>query len=171
MSSKRKPEASSKAKPKQEPFDWTQFTLRIVIAAPVTRVFSAWTDDTIIIHWFTEIAKVEPKKNGAIHFEWLAGDKLDARFLAFEKNKRIMFVFGTKGEQVEVLLKKVTGGTLCELHQFGMSTSPRSKISMHMGCREGWTFFLTNLKSFLEHGIDLRSHTPTESYRQNYVNN
>jgi len=168
LASKKTPAA--KAKPRQKPFDWTQFTLRIVIAVPVSRVFTAWTDDTIITRWFTEIAKVEPKKNGAIHFEWLAGDKLDARFLAFEKDRKILFIFGSKGEKVEVSFKKVTGGTLCEIHQFDMSTSPKSKVSMHMGCREGWTFFLTNLKSYLENSVDLRSHTRSQSYRQNYVN-
>jgi uncharacterized protein YndB with AHSA1/START domain len=164
------PKKQPAAKPKPKPFDWTQFTLRIVIAVPPSKIFSAWTDDAIITRWFTEIAKVDPKKNGAIHFEWLAGDKLDAQFIAFEKNRRILFVFGSKGEMVEVSFKRVSGGTLCELHQFGMTTSSRSKVSMHMGCREGWTFFLTNLKSYLEHGIDLRSHTPAQSYRQNYVN-
>jgi hypothetical protein len=29
-----------------------------------------------------------------------------------------------------------------------------------MGCRTGWTFFLTNLKSILEKGPDLRESDP-----------
>jgi hypothetical protein len=32
--------------------------------------------------------------------------------------------------------------------------------SANMGCREGWAFLLTNLKSVLEHGIDLRDRAP-----------
>ena len=30
----------------------------------------------------------------------------------------------------------------------------------YIGCREGWAFYLTNLKSVLEHGTDLRERTP-----------
>ena len=51
-----------------------------------------------------------------------------------------------------------------------MGVSPKDKWDMHKGCETGWTFFLTNLKSYLEHGIDLRSHDRRKSYKKNYVN-
>ena len=41
---------------------------------------------------------------------------------------------------------------------------------MHMGCRAGWVFFLTNLKAYLEHGIDLRTTDPKMTYREGFVN-
>jgi hypothetical protein len=39
-----------------------------------------------------------------------------------------------------------------------------------MGCAMGWTFFLANLKAYLENGIDLRGHDPKRCYKQNFIN-
>ena len=40
-----------------------------------------------------------------------------------------------------------------ELHKIG----PDEKLRLYIGCGEGWTFYLANLKSMLEGGIDLRN--------------
>jgi len=40
---------------------------------------------------------------------------------------------------------------------------------MHKGCAEGCTFFLANLKSYLENGIELRSHEKERSYRAGFI--
>ena len=156
------------AKPK--PYDWTQFRLKILIAAPPSKLFAAWTNDRIVSKWFTVKTVIEPKKNGRIYFEWLGGDEMEAKVLGMTENRRFHFPFGKHNEQVEISIKKAPGGSVCELHQFNIRTTPKDKVAMHMGCKEGWTFFLTNLKSFLEHGIDLRSHDPKRCYRQGYVN-
>ena len=155
---------------RQKPYDWSQFTLRIVVAAPVSRVFEAWTKDRIVSKWFTEKTKIGPTKGGVVHFEWAAGDKWDTTVTAISKNRYFQFPFGTKGEQVKVSFKKAGKGTICEIHQFGMKTGAQDKAVMHLGCTQGWTFFLANLKAYLEHGIDLRAHDPKRSYRQKYVN-
>ena len=151
-------------------YDWTQFTLRIHINVPPARVFEAWTDDAVVSEWFTERTVIEPEKGGRVYFEWLGGDKLETRVRAISKNKRFVFPFGSRGEEVTVRLKKAKSGTVCELHQYNIKTSPRQKVEMHMGCKEGWVFFLTNLKCYLEHGIDLRNRDHRRSYRQHYVN-
>ena len=155
---------------KTQKFDWTQFRQRIEIKAPPAKVFRAWTDDKTITKWFTVKANIEPKKSGRLYFEWLAGDKMETKILAIKKNSLLRFPFGKNNEQVEVKFKKVKGGTLCELHQFNMGTSEKEKWGMFTGCKEGWAFFLTNLKSFLEHEIDLRSHNPKKSYKDDYIN-
>jgi len=150
--------------------DWSQFKLRVFINKPVSKVFEAWTKDKIVSKWFTEKTVIEPKKNGRIYFEWLAGEKMEAKVISISKNRHFTFPFGNKGERVKVSFKKAGRGSVCELHQYNMKTSPESKWMMHRGCIQGWTFFLTNLKSYLENGIDLRSHDVKRSYRQNYVN-
>ncbi len=154
----------------EKPFDWTQFTLRVWIDASPQDVFRAWTDDSIIINWFTEKAVIEPRQNGRVYFEWLAGDKLEAKVIEIHKNRRFVFPFGSNNEQVTVSVKKSKSGSICELHQYNMKTTPKAKVSMHMGCREGWTFFLANLKAYLEYGIDLRSDDPKQSYKQGFIN-
>lgn len=153
----------------KKPYDWTKFSQHVFIKKPVARVFAAWTDDRQIVRWFPEKAEIEPRKGGIVRWEWLAGDKLDKQILVCQRNRQFDFPFGDKGEMVSVRFRAVKGGTICSLTQSGMKNTPQGRV-MYTGCMQGWTFFLTNLKSWLEHGIDLRSHDPKRSYRQNYVN-
>ena len=155
---------------KVKPYDWTQFRMKIEIKAPPSKVYRAWTDSNLITKWFTVKAHVIPKKGGRLFFQWLGGDKLEDKVIAARKNSLFHFPFGSKGEQVKIKIKKIKGGSLVELHQYNMKTDPRSKVYMHMGCMSGWTFFLTNLKSYLENNIDLRSHNPRKSYKQGFLN-
>ena len=154
----------------KKPYDWTRFSLKIEIAAAPERVYRAWTDASELSAWFSVRAEIEPRKGGRLFFEWLGGDRLETNVLAVRQNREIRFPFGSRGEEVRVLLRKVKGGTLCTLEQTGMKTSSKQKIEMHMGCKTGWAFFLANLKAYLEHGIDLRSHEPRKSYRTGYLN-
>jgi len=153
-----------------QPYDWTQFTQRILIKASPEKVFKAWTDQKEIVKWFTVKTELEPKKGGRLYFEWLAGDKLEAKVIRIRRPNLLVFPFGSADEQVEVKISKEKGGSLVELHQYGMRTTPKYRVSMHLGCQTGWVFFLTNLKCWLEHGIDLRSHDASRSYRQGYIN-
>ncbi|HVJ65096.1 MAG TPA: hypothetical protein VM901_07570 [Bdellovibrionota bacterium] len=38
-----------------------------------------------------------------------------------------------------------------------MPTTETAKISWHLDCSTGWTYFLRNLKAIVEHGIDLNT--------------
>lgn len=151
-------------------YDWSQFTVKIDLKASSSKVFQAWTDERKIVKWFVEKANIEPKKNGRLYLEWLTGDKSDDKIIAIRKDSLFHFPFGAGGEEVKVKIRKITGGSVCEIHQFNMKTGPMDKVNWHMGCRAGWTFFLTNLKAYLEHGLDLRSRNPKMSYKQGYVN-
>lgn len=44
-----------------------------------------------------------------------------------------------------------------ELVQAKIPTDEISKVRLHLGCQNGWTFYLTNLKSIMEGGLDLRN--------------
>ncbi len=150
--------------------DWSQFRLRIFINVPVSKVFDAWTNDNIVSRWFTVKTIIEPKRNGRIYYEWLAGDKMDDKIISISKNKSFTFPFGNKSERVTVKFKKDGKGCICELLQYNMKTTPVEKWNMHRGCLQGWTFFMTNLKSYLEFGIDLRGWDKKKSYKQDYIN-
>lgn len=156
--------------PEKKKQDWTQFRLKIEIAAKPEKVFRAWTDDRIVPRWFCVKAEIEPKKKGRLYFEWLGGDKLETRIIDIKKNRLFLFPFGPKGEKVKLTIIPLKKGSGLELHQYDMKTTPKDRWAMHKGCETGWTFFLANLKAYLEHGIDLRSHDPKKSYRQGYIN-
>jgi len=46
---------------------------------------------------------------------------------------------------------------LCELTQENIPLTEEGRVYYHIGCMKGWTFYLANLKSILEGGIDLRN--------------
>ena len=68
--------------------DWSRFVLRIIIKKSPSRVYKAWTDSAEISKWFTVKSEVEPRKNGRLYFEWLAGDKLETEVISAVKSKR-----------------------------------------------------------------------------------
>jgi len=43
------------------------------------------------------------------------------------------------------------------IDEYNIPIDEESKTMYHVGCGEGWTFYLTNLKSVMEGGIDLRN--------------
>ena len=45
-----------------------------------------------------------------------------------------------------------------------MADTPAANVSWHLGCNLGWSFFMTNLKGLLEHGVDLRETDPERAY-------
>lgn len=49
------------------------------------------------------------------------------------------------------------GINIVELVQTGIEDDDDSRTNYYVGCGEGWTFYLTNLKSILEGGLDLRN--------------
>lgn len=66
------------------------------------------------------------------------------------------FSFGEAGI-VSVAIINEEGENIVELTQEEIPIDEEAKINYHMGCSEGWAFYLVNLKSILEGGIDLRN--------------
>ena len=72
-----------------------------------------------------------------------------------EKNT-LKFSFGKAGN-VQVEVKEAGGDTLVELLQYDIPTTEEGQVNYHIGCTKGWLFYLANLKSVLEGGLDLRN--------------
>ena len=62
-----------------------------------------------------------------------------------------MFTFDDS--KVSVKLEEKHNVTIVTLTQFEIPEDDESKFRIHFGCSNGWTFWLTNLKAYLEHGI------------------
>ena len=54
-------------------------------------------------------------------------------------------------------LSIVNNQTLVELTQVEIPLDKESKRNIRLGCAFGWTFYLLNLKSVIEGGLDLRN--------------
>ena len=55
--------------------------------------------------------------------------------------------------KVSVSLQQEKNSVLVTLKQSNIPTDDKNKMNIHVGCSNGWSFWLANLKAFLEHGI------------------
>lgn len=127
--------------------------------APVKKVFQALTDSKMLVKWFLSKAKVVPKKGGSYSFDWLGGYHMTGKVKRFETHKAVSFSWSDKlrsGEWAETTasfkVAKKWRGTLLKLRHSGF------RDPEHFAeCSSRWGYYLTNLKSVLDHGTDLRS--------------
>jgi hypothetical protein len=76
--------------------------------------------------------------------------------IEINEGKSFAFSFGRAGN-VKISLLQEKGQTVVELLQENIPTNAESQVEFHIGCTKGWLFYLTNLKSIVEGGIDLRN--------------
>ena len=127
--------------------------------APFEKVFQALTDPKILVKWFLSKAKVAPSKGGSYSFDWIGGYHMTGKVKQFERNKAVSFSWSdklTNGELASTTasfkVAKKGQGTLLRLRHTGF------KDPKHFAeCSSRWGYYLTNMKSVLDHGTDLRS--------------
>lgn len=149
-------------------FDWTSFTKRIAIRASIAQIYDAWTKSDELQKWFLEKATfynsdkpLDPKTNASAgnSYEWvwyLYKDDMKGRITAANGKDFLQFTF--EGEcLVDVKLSEDNGYTIVELKHHNIPTDDNSKKFIRLGCSNGWGFYLVNLKSVYEGGIDLRN--------------
>lgn len=150
-------------------FDWTRYTKRIAVKAPLSSIYAAWTNPEELERWFLEevkcydtdknlITRDKTVENGFTYkWKWhLYDDLMKGRIL--EANKKDLISFSFEGESVvEVKLRTEHEYTLVELTHKNIPTDNESKQYIRLGCASGWTFYLINLKSVYEGGLDLRN--------------
>ncbi|WP_306352138.1 SRPBCC family protein [Flavobacterium sp. '19STA2R22 D10 B1'] len=152
-----------------ENFNWTSFTVRIAINAPISKLYDAWTKATEIEKWFLSNAnfldsnnQLQPKEKSiekGFHYEWswyLYSELERGTITGTNPSDFIQFTFA--GDCiVEVKLTDHKDYVLVELTQRNIPTDDNSKKNIRLGCHDGWSFYLVNLKSVYEGGLDLRN--------------
>ncbi|HYV92077.1 MAG TPA: SRPBCC domain-containing protein [Chitinophagales bacterium] len=151
--------------------DWSKFTRRIPVNADAQKIYDLWATPAGLQHWFLRNARFKSSSgdlrdaNQHIQagdtYEWSwhgYTDDVQERGTILEANGRdfFKFIFGKAGV-VSVSLKKQGNQTVVEITQEQIPTDEKSKADYYVGCSVGWTFYLANLKSLLEGGIDLRN--------------
>lgn len=152
-------------------YDWSRFVKRIPIKASHNSIYDAWTTGAGLERWFLrkgeykssagQILETHQQVSKGDSYEWYwhgYGDEAVERGKILEANGTDLFrfVFGVEG-LVTVNILTENGETLVELFQENIPTDEASKVKYHLGCSIAWTYYLTNLKSILEGGIDLRN--------------
>ena len=152
-------------------FDWSRFTVRINVKASADKLYWCWATKEGIEFWF--LRKSDYKKpDGSLYrnnefvkkrdnYSWWwygypdevveHGEILDANGKNFFK-----FKFGGAGN-CSVSIYEEQGEHIVELLQDEIPTDDKAKQNWHIGCKTGWTFYMANLKSMLEGGVDLRN--------------
>lgn len=152
-----------------ENFDWTSFTKKIAIKASLNAIYDAWTKAAELEKWFLEKVSffdanqqlTDRNQNvDADHtYEWfwyLYADSMKGKIVSANGKDKLQFTF--EGNcLVNINLSQKDGYTIVELRHHNIPTDDYSKQYIRLGCSNGWHFYLTNLKSVFEGGLDLRN--------------
>lgn len=150
-------------------FDWTSFTIRILVKAKMPILYEAWTKPSEIEKWFlkeaifhdTNSKKVEQDSQieAGFTYDWLwhiYEEKEHGHINQANGKDFIQFTFAGAC-LVEIKLTQKEGYVLVELTQKDIPTDDYNKQFTRLGCHNGWSFYLINLKSVYEGGLDLRN--------------
>ena len=152
-----------------ENFNWSQFSKRIIIKSDLKTVYDSWTKSGKLEKWFLSKAVFISKEDNLISasdnviseckykWNWFAQNYYDEGNIT-QTNGFDFIEFSFEGNcKVQVKLTEVKDQILVELTQSEIPIDDKSKENIRLGCAFGWTFYLLNLKSVLEGGIDLRN--------------
>jgi len=156
-----------------EKFDWSYFIRKMYIKVPREQAFAMWVDPLKITQFWLSNAKyfsagqelpsTDPAGTGN-HYEWsfYSGLVMKGQILDVIPNQLFKFTFGKKYQnsdemvEVSVFMADDDEGTRIELLQENIGEDEFGRVNYFLSCQMGWLFALTNLKSVLEQGFDLR---------------
>ncbi len=118
--------------------------------APPRTVFDALTDSKVLVKWWPKKAQIDPIKGGRFSLVFDNGFIREGKLSSFKENESVSFPW-VQGTATFKLSKK-RKGTLLKLHHEGLVGVEELAASI-----AGWTYYLSNLKSVLDYGTDLRS--------------
>ena len=132
------------------------------ITAPPRDVFRALSEPVELTKWMLAGATLSLRAGAPYWFEWAWGYRGEGRVLRVVRDRSLTISWphgpsrrplGTT--QVRFGVRKVRGGTLLTLRHTGFGAGP-NWVEPYARSSSGWAYYLTNLKSVLESGQDLR---------------
>jgi uncharacterized protein YndB with AHSA1/START domain len=150
--------------------NWSEFKLRINTTASVEKAFAAVATPGGLESWFLREANVQsggkPRQKGdkiqkgdEYHFQWHGHpDTLrhSGRFLSTDGKSVISFTF-SQDLPVTISIYRECEETIVELAETFDPTVEEVARNHYLGNMKGWIFYLINLKSILEGGLDMRN--------------
>lgn len=156
-------------------YNWSIFTVRININAPIISIYEMWATTAGMEKWFLRQCEIK-NNNGMVkasndliekgdRFLWRWHgwpDDVEERGEILQANgtDQLGFTFGQHDAEGMTCMVKIyteEAENICEIIQENIPETEKGKSYYHIGCLSGWSFYLTNLKSILEGGIDLRN--------------
>ncbi|MGB3227814.1 MAG: SRPBCC domain-containing protein [Saprospiraceae bacterium] len=156
-------------------YNWGEFIIRIPIHSTTEKIYQSFATQQGMESWFLRLSEyskadstkynpeefVEPGSN----YNWMWHgwpDSIAESGKILKANGQDIFSFTFTGNAendmaVEIIVTKEKGLQIVNLRQYNIPQDDFGKSNFHLGCSKGWTFYLTNLKSILEGGLDLRN--------------
>jgi hypothetical protein len=149
-------------------FDWSTVVKKVYIETDKQTVADAWLKADGLNLWFLREAVYTSKSGEKRSDTFQVGDSYIWRWHGYADDVNetgevqslspFYFSFSFAGASIcSIKIEDCKTGTLLTLNQSNIPTDEKGKSYYHVGCSNGWTFYLTNLKSVLEGGLDLRN--------------
>ena len=134
------------------PYDWSRFVVRININAPAQKLYKSKDG---------KLRTNEEEVSAGDTYKWLwhgwPDDTVEYGTIEEANGKDFFkFSFGKAGN-CSVRIFKDNGENFVEITQEDIPDDDLGRSVWHVGCKTGWTFHLTNMKSIFEGGNDLRN--------------
>ena len=150
--------------------NWSEFKLRVNTTATVEAAYAAVATPAGLESWFLRDANITTggkrrsgpekiQKGDEYHFQWYGHpDTLRhlGRYLSADGKSVISFTF-SQDLPVTISIYRECDETIIELAETFDPTVEEVARNHYLGNMKGWIFFLVNLKSILEGGIDMRN--------------
>lgn len=161
--------------------DWTKFTRRIYIDSDIQEVYDAWTVPERVEEWFLERAvyinpsgSEVPRSNNyqagdTYTWKWHNWENVE-KGKVLEANGKDHIKFSFADGTVSIQLTEEDDMTKLDLLQEGIDEDEKSKYNIYYGCSLGWSFWMVNLKAWLEYGITLNETRPISNNGKHIVN-
>jgi len=130
----------------------------MLIRRPAAQVFEAFVDPAVTARfWFSKgSARLEAGKT--VRWDWeMYGMSMEAQVRALEADRRILVGWSAYGgTEIEFLFTPHgTDQTFVSISHRGFKGTPQEMTEAAIGSTEGFTFVVSGLKAWLEHGIEL----------------
>ncbi len=140
-----------------------QFTKKIYIKSSLQKLYWCWASQEGLESWFLREALFKRDEVPLDYGEYVSpGDNFAWRWHNWDgqEDGKVMSTNGKDFIQytfadglLDIHLEEKNDLVIITLKQHQIPTDEDSKLKIHVGCSNGWTFWLTNLKAYLEHGI------------------
>ncbi len=144
--------------------EWNSFTKKIYIHTSLEKLYHLWSTTEGITSWFLRHAEYKNpegqirkpseqiQKGDTYTWQWHNWDgKEEGSILKANGKDYLEISFGSS--KVSVQLEEKNNLVIVTLTQFDIPVDEESKLKIHYGCSNGWTFWLANLKAYIEHNI------------------
>ncbi len=135
----------------------------VTIKSPRNQVFKALTQADELMRWFPTRSESDPQPGGKIKLTWEfenanENGSQEGNYVEVIPNEKVSYTWAADSVPTLVTfnLKEDNGETSVELdHSTDLDGADEKKLQEDHANQ--WGFFLTNLKGYLEEGVDLRN--------------